>query len=138
MIRFLKDLYLTGFTVLFRIRPRGKISTRAGRAIGGVTLIEWFILVGISSCIEMLLGKRFLFYFSKPVIVSAFFALFLVNQYVLYIRGHGIKFDREFNNLGKSRKIVLVTSCAVLLVATIALSIYSGLAHRRFIGADRP
>lgn len=121
---------------MFRLRRGQKPSTRISRALAGVTLIEWFNLVGISGYIEMLVGDKKLFYFSEPVVVLAFFALYLVNQYVLATRGHGIKFEREFDNMKKTRKIILVTSCVVLLLATIAFAIYSSLAYRRFIGAN--
>jgi hypothetical protein len=133
MFRFFKELYLTAFSLLNKLPTRrGNEFGRIGGAIGAITVIEWFNLVNISACIEMMVGKRLL-YFSKPVVIIAFFALFLVNVYALYIRGHGIKFEHEFDNLKKSRKILLVTSCAVLLLATIVFSIYSSLAHRHFI-----
>jgi hypothetical protein len=136
MIRFLKEVYLTAFTLLYRLRPSQKDSTRVGRALAGITLIEWFVLVGISSCIEMFAGAKNLFYFSKVVIVIAIFALYFVNQYVLATRGHGIRFEREFDKLKKTKRTLLMGSCAVLLVTAMAFFIYAGLAHRRFIGAD--
>jgi uncharacterized membrane protein YqhA len=75
--------------------------------------------------------------FSEPEVVLAFLALGFLNLYALFFCGftfsHGIKFEREFDNLKKSRKILLVTSCVVLLLATIVFSIYSISAHRHFI-----
>jgi len=133
MFRFLKEIYLTGFAIIFRISRAKDIAYRAGAAIIILTLIEWFNLVNISLCVEMLVGKKLLPQFSKPEVLIAGFALFLINQYILFTRGHGIKFEREFDHLKKSRKILLVTSCVVLLLATIAFSIYSTSAYHRFL-----
>ena len=65
-----------------------------------------------------------------------FFALFFLNTYILIICGftfgHGLRFEREFDNLKKGRKILLQTSCVVLLLATIMFSIYSMSVYHRF------
>jgi hypothetical protein len=131
MIRLFKELYLTGFTLLFRI-PGGTHLTKVGQSIAVLTLIEWLFLAGISSWIDMFIGKRLLMNFTKPVIVIAFFALFLANQYFLFIRGHGIKFEHEFTHLKKSKRVFLQISCVLLVLATIAFFICSRLAYRRF------
>jgi hypothetical protein len=136
MIRFFKEVYLTGFAIIFNSSRARKVTYRAGGAIGALTLIEWLVFIGISGYIEMFLNKKLLFYFSKPVVVIAFFALFFANQYVLFIRGHGIKFAQEFASLKKSRRILLMVSCALLLLASMAFFICSAIAHRRFIGAN--
>jgi len=134
MIRFFKELYLTAFTILNKLPTRrGNEYGRIGGAIAAIALIEWLNLVNISSCIEMFYEKPYLFYFSKPVVTIAFFALFLVNVYILFVRGHGVKFEHEFDKLRKNKKILLVVSCVVVLLATIVFSIYSIPAHRHFI-----
>lgn len=132
MIRFLKEIYLTGFTIVFKISRARKITYRAGGAITIITLIEWFNLLNISSCIEMFIGKQFSPRLFEPEVLLAFLALGFLNSYVLFIRGHGIKFEREFENLKKSRRICLVASCVVVLLATILFSIYSTSAYHRF------
>jgi hypothetical protein len=68
-------------------------------------------------------------WWASAVITLAFY---LPNYYVLVIRGHGITFEREFAHLDKSRKVLLLVSCAVLLLATIMLTIYSVSAYQRF------
>ena len=136
MIRFFKELYFAAFIILYKLPSRrGNDIGKIGGAIAAVTFIEWFNLVNISSCIEMFTGKKHLFYFSKPVVAIALFALFFVNQYVLFISGRGIKFEREFDNLKKSRRILLTVSCIFMLLATIVFSIWTTIAHRHFIGA---
>jgi hypothetical protein len=58
-----------------------------------------------------------------------------MNGYVLYFRGHGIKFAREFDSIKRTKRILLMVSCAVAVVAVIVLFVFSAIAHRRFIGA---
>ncbi|MGA2028627.1 MAG: hypothetical protein ABSG87_00935 [Verrucomicrobiota bacterium] len=137
MIQFFKEVYLAGFVIIFKGSRARKITYGAGSAIAAITLIEWLVLIGISGYIEMFLNKKLLFYFSKPVVIIAFFALFLMNQYVLFIRGHGIKFAREFDSLKKSRRILLIVSWAVMVVVIIVFFIFSAIAHRHFIGVDK-
>jgi hypothetical protein len=117
---------------------RASARTKAGSAVAAIALIEWLILAGISSWIDMFIGERFLLnstnssVASKLVIVILFFALCSVNHLVLVTRGNGIKFADEFNNLKKSRRILLVTSCLVLLLSVIAFFLYSRFAYRGF------
>jgi hypothetical protein len=136
MIQFLKEIYLTGFALIFKLSRAKDIAYRSGGAIAILTLIEWFNLLSISLCIEMFAGKKYLFFYPKPFVLIAFFALFFINQYILFIRGHGIKFERVFDKLEKSKKILLILSFAVILLATIVFSIYSISAHRHFIRAS--
>ena len=134
MIRFLKEIYLTAFVLINKLPTRkGNEFGRMGGAIAAIALIEWLNLFSISSCIDMFVGKPLFAGFSKTEVSLTFFVLFFINVYVLYIRGHGIKFEHEFDHMKKSRKILLVTSCVVVLLATIVFSIYSTSACRHFI-----
>ncbi len=136
MIRFLKEVYLTGFTIVFKLSRAKKITYRAGGAMTIITLIESFNLTNILSWIDIFAGKQIVPRLSEPEILLAFLVLGYLNLYVLitcgFTFGHGLQFEREFDNLKKSRKILLVTSCVVLLLATIVFSIYSTLAYHRF------
>jgi hypothetical protein len=134
MIRFVRQLYLTGFAVSFRLSRSKNVNYRAGGAIGLITLVEWLILIGILSYVQILVRSKFVF--AKPVVVIAFIALFFVNQYFLTVRSHGIKFEREFDSLEKPRRIALVVSCAVVAVAAIVFVIYSSIAFRHFLGVQ--
>jgi hypothetical protein len=132
MIRFAKEIYLTGFVIIFRLSRVKDIAYKAGGAIGAITVVEWFALEGLRADIDTFLNRNTIF--SKPVVYAAFFALFLMNGYVLFFRGHGIKFAREFESMRKARRIVLVVSCAVLSVAAIVFGICSAIVHRRSLG----
>jgi len=137
MIQFFKEIYLTAFSILFKI-PGGNTKGKIAGAVTLITLIEWLILAGIASWIDIFTGTRFLLsdanslISSKLIVVVLLLALGSVNNRVLVTRGHGIKFEREFNNLKKSRKNLLIASCVTLSLTAIAFFIRSRLAYRHF------
>lgn len=131
MFQFFKELYFTCFTLFFRAGIyRWSLPTEIGKAVACVTLMEAINLLGIDSWIEMHIGERF--HFDRWTIIIGFFALYLLNYYVLAIRGHGITFEREFNKLQKSKKILSVVSFVGLILATIAFFIWTVQAYHRF------
>jgi len=131
MFRFLKELYLTGFLLGFKFaKDRWPFPVNIGKGVAGVTLIEAFILLGIQSWIEIHRGTRFHDNDWKSWI--AFLALSLPNYYALVTLGHGIKFEREFAHLKKSKKILLLVSFTALMLATILFTIYSVSAYQHF------
>ena len=134
MIRFLKEVYLTGFAIMYRIPRTKDIAYKAGGATVAITVVEWFVLEGLRGYIGIYLNKKIII--SEPIVLIAYFALFLVNGYFLFFLKHGIKFAHEFDSLKKSRRILLVVSFAVLSVAAIVFGICATIAHRRFIGID--
>ena len=134
MFRFFKEIYLTGFAIIFRLSRAKDIDFKVGAAIAVITLVEWFFFEGLRGYIDIFLNRIVIV--SKPVVIITFFALFFVNQYVLTIRGHGIKFAHGFDSLDKCRRIVLVVSFAALSAAAIAFGICGAIAHRHFIGAN--
>jgi energy-coupling factor transporter transmembrane protein EcfT len=134
MIRLVKEIYLTAFVIIFRLSRAKDIAYRAGGAIAVITVVECLILIGISGYLEKFLGKTYLI--SKPIFYIGFFAIVFVNGYFLFFRGNGIKFNQEFDGLEKSRRVVLVVSCALLVMAAIAFFIYSAIARRHFTGAN--
>jgi hypothetical protein len=136
MIRFFKEVYFTGFAIIFKMSRTKRIGYKAGNAICAITVIELLILIGILGVVEMLLNKPKLFYFSRPVVITTILALYFANMYVLCIRRYGIKFAHEFDSLKQSRKTLLAISCAVLTMAAIVFFICSFVAHRHFIGAN--
>lgn len=143
MIRFFKDVYLTIYTLGYkcnvaggwgRINHRFGLIMDQGKGVFLVTIIEFFILVGIKSSVEVHFGTRFSFLDSAQWVsaVVVAYALYLPNYFVLIKRGHGIKFEREFNSLEKSRKILLVISFTMLLLGGIAFTVFSDSAYRHF------
>ena len=95
------------------------------------TIVEMLILAGIKQYIEIHIGTRFSI--GVPLWEKAFVvALYFVNRHVLITRGHGLKFERDFSHLKKSRKVLLLASCAALVVGTITFAVYSASAYHRF------
>jgi hypothetical protein len=117
-----------------RMNRRFGIIMDIGKGVFLVTIIEFFILEGIKSYVEIHLGKRLSFLDSKQWVIAIVIAysLYLPNYYILVTLGHGIKFEREFNSLKKNRKMLLVVSFVLLLLATMAFCIYSDSAYRHF------
>ncbi len=138
MIQFIKDLYLTGFVLLYRLRPSQKSITRAVRAVSVLTLIEWLILAGIASLIDISIGSRFLLssvnsrLSSKLIIIALLFALYFVNYRVLAVRGHGVNFVHKFDNMKKTRRILLISGFCALALFTIVFFVCTRLAYQNF------
>jgi len=132
MCQFFKEIYLTAFTIFFRAgsaywTPR----INAGKGVTGVAMIEWIVLIGIASWIDVLVGTKSLLDIPKWATIIAFLALCAANHYPLVARGHGIAFEREFANLKKSRRILLLAGCVAMMLTAIALFIFSASFHRK-------
>jgi hypothetical protein len=138
MIRFIKQLYFTGFVLLFKLRPSQRVVTRAVRAVTGLALIEGLIFACIASWIDISIGRRYFLgdvnslVSSKLIIAASFFALYFANYGVLVVRGHGIKFVNEFEDLKKGRRKFLIVSFWVVALFAILFSVGSRLAYRHF------
>ena len=134
-MRLLKELYLTFFTIFFRIAcDAWSPEVNAGKGAAGVALVESLLLVAAGAWIEMLVGIRLLPHFPKWVIFVGVLALSVANYYPLVVYRRGIAFEKEFTHLNKSRKILLLASCFAILVSVIVFCLYSGFAYRRFTG----
>jgi hypothetical protein len=77
MIQLLKEVYLTGFAIIFRLSRAKDIAYKAGGAVVVIAVVEWFALLGISGYVEKFLDKSFLSISSRPIVFITFFALFL-------------------------------------------------------------
>src|SRR5580704_5254956 len=97
MIKFLKEVYLTGFAVIFKISRNKDVAFRIGIAICPLAFVESLFLIGIFGYIQMFLKKQILF--SKPTIAIAFFMLFFVNMYFIWLRGYVTNFAHCFDGL---------------------------------------
>jgi len=103
-----------------------------GKGIGGVVLIEGVILIVTASWVEIYCGTRFLLNQSKAIVWIAFLVLAVPNYYFLVSRGYGIKFEREFSNLEKSRKRRLIANCCAFLLVLLGSTIYSIYTYQHF------
>ena len=134
MIRFFRELYLTWFTLGFRFRTGrgwGPIID-AGKGVLFALIIQLLILSGIEQHIEIFIGTRLLFNSGIWVFIPAGLAIYFANYWVLISCGHGIRFEREFDNLNKPRKVLLLVSCVVLLLAATTFFAYSVSAYHSY------
>jgi hypothetical protein len=141
MIRFLKELYLAEFAFIFKAWSSSRWSSswkpspslKAGVGVAGVSIFLCLIVIVAGGWIEILIGKQFLPHnISRWGIGIATLAIFLINYYVLVIRGHGIRFEREFDNFKKSKQKLLRISCWVFELSSLMLIFYSFFAYQRF------
>ena len=134
MISFLKELYLSEFTSFYRAsKSSWSHHYNAGKGVAGVSLFTFLIFAGIETQIEILVGKQSLsLYLAHWYGWIATFVVFAINYYILVIRGHGIRFEREFDNLKKSKQKKLRASCWVMEIASAVFVFYSIYAYRHY------
>lgn len=139
MIRFFKRIYFTWFVLGFRASASTwSPGINAGKGVFTVTVIGGFIIVGIESWTDILLGKRFFLDVNPWVIRIAAVALYFVNYYVLVTRGYGVEFEHEFSNLPKSRKTFFVLSSVVVGLTVMCFLFFSISAYHRFFHITAP
>lgn len=136
MFQFFKEIYFTAFIIFFRAGSADWTPTiNASKGVAAVALIESAFLIGIASWIDIYFRIKSLFDNSKLTAILAFLILCAVNHFLLVVRGHGIKYEREFSHVTKNRKIFLVVSCVILMLASVVFFVISANAHRHFIKA---
>ena len=96
------------------------------------SLVLLINLTNIKDWVEIYFGARCFYDFDRWPLWVVGVAVMFANYYLLVKRSHGIKFEREFTHLKNTRKALLLTSCALLLLATIIFSFYSDSAYRHF------
>jgi hypothetical protein len=133
MLRLFKELYLTAFTIFFRVGGADWTpGINAGKGIAGIALIEALLLLGIASWIEMLAGTRYRI--ARWEAVITYFAICVGNHYSLVTCGHGTAFERRFSSLKSSRKILLIAASVAIMLVAVVVFVCSAQAHRRFLG----
>jgi UDP-N-acetylmuramyl pentapeptide phosphotransferase/UDP-N-acetylglucosamine-1-phosphate transferase len=133
MFRFFKELYYTCFTLFFKAGRSGWSNpVNVGKGVAGVAAVEWVILTAIAGWIGIFCRSESFFDLGQWAIGIAFLILCSINHYVLVMRGHGIRFEREFNSLKKSKRIFLLVNCTVVLLVIIGFFIVTVSAFQRF------
>lgn len=134
MLQFFKQIYLTAFTIFFRVGGADWTpGINAGKGVAGVAMIEWLILIGTASWIDVFEGRKFLLGIPKWISIVLFLALCALNHYPLVVCGYGTHFQHEFAHLRKSRKLLLLASCALVILGAIAFFICAARVHRNLI-----
>lgn len=133
MIHFLKEFYLAEFAFFYRASSKSwSHGYNAGKGAAGVSLFAAIIIMCISLWIEIFTGNQFLPVLSRWETLIASLAFVFVNYFVLVIRGHGIRFEREFNNLPKSKQKFLRINCLLGTLISAASFVYSVYAYQHF------
>lgn len=132
MIRFFKELYLTGFVIFYRIPSKKNIDYRLGAALGVVAFVQSFILMGVACGIEIFIGGK-LPELSRQEFLIIPLMIFFVNMYFISYRRYGIEFDKKFDKLDKSRKRLLIIGSIVFILVAIAFGVCMGIAYGHFL-----
>jgi hypothetical protein len=134
MFKFLKEIYFTAFTIFFKVGGAAWTpGINAGKGVTGVTMIEWALFVGVWSWIDVLDKTNTFTAVPKLAVIIAFFALWIANCYPLVVLGYGITFEREFNQLKKSKKMSLVAGFLTVLLVVTSFFLRATSAHRELI-----
>ena len=133
MFRLFKEIYLTAFTVFFRISAWGP-KTSVGVSIASIAMIESCILIGAVACADVLTRTDYLRLFPKWTVTVLVLFLFVLNHYCLVTRRSGIEFEHEFTHFKRSKKIQLVAVCATFVLAAGVFVVYSANLHRAIFG----
>lgn len=138
MIRFLKEVYCTGFIIGHRLRFPQRLGGGWGpdmdnaRGVLFVSLIQGLILLNLECLIQVRFGTMIIPSISKWMILCVYAVLFCTNYYVLVIRRYGVKYVQQYSNLNKYRKVILLGSWAILLLVILVFSIYTVSVYRRY------
>ena len=143
MIRLLKELYFAMFTFGFRCRAPQKLGGGWGPEVDGIKgaavpgFTMYVIYSNVLSWFEISVGRIFYIDSSRWIENTVGMAFFFANYYFLVIRGHGIKFEREFTHLKKLRKVLLLVGCALILLATVVFATYTHNPYLHFLNSIR-
>jgi hypothetical protein len=130
-MQLLKEIYLTSFVLFFRaFKTAWTPGINAWKGVAGVAVAQWLVLVGLDVWIGMISGKRLFGAVDPWAVRLAVVALFVANHFVLVARGKGIEYEREFDNLHRSKRVLLVTSCSVVILCAIIFFIASAAKQR--------
>lgn len=133
IFRFLKEIYLTTFTMFFRISAWGP-KTSVGVSVASIAMIESCVLIGAVACADIFTRTDYLQIIPKWTVTVLVLLLFIFNHYCLVVRRSGIKFEHEFTHFKKSKKIHLVLVCTTIVLAAGAFVVYSVHLHRAIFG----
>lgn len=130
LMRPLKEIYLSLFVLFFRIsrwKGRMKVST----ASIGVSAVAAFLAFSVYMWISVMSQHQIVT--NRWIVGGVGAAIFVVNDYFLSIRGHGIAFEKQFRHFGKSKRIVLYLA-AIGIVAATGIAFYLSVAdyHQAF------
>src|SRR5215468_455583 len=113
----LKETYLALFVLFFRVGWKGPpiLNWPARRAVGIITMIEAVCVGGLFLWMGIMTGQRvhpLLFI----ILIIPFFAVHQLNRHFLIKKGLGTEFEKQFDDLPRSKRIRLISSAIVVIV----------------------
>ena len=104
----------------------------AAKGAAFFSLVMLINLSNIKDWIEIYVGTRCFYDFSRWAHWGVSIAVLLANYYVFVGQSHGVTFEREFTHFKRKKQIFLMSCCAVLFLITIVFSFYSASAYRHY------
>lgn len=132
ILRFFKEVYLTAFTILFRINLWGP-QTAQGVSAASIALIQSGVLLGIDLLVDDFSRTKILPTIPKWVFLLLYFVIAALNLYFLVFRRHGIKFEREFSHFKTGKKIRLILASVAIMLTAVAFVIFAANIHRNIL-----
>jgi hypothetical protein len=132
MLQLIREIYLTAFISLSWV---GGWDLRTNRAASSavIALIESGLLFEVASLSHDVHGTTIFSIIPKWVVLVSYLAIGALNHYMLIVRGSGIKFEREFSQFKKTKKVYLLTTSVIMMLTAIAFVLYSASVHRKLL-----
>lgn len=113
----LAELYFSMFVLFYRISIwRGRV--RAGTASIGVSTVLGLFVVGLLSWAQIYFHRKLTV--DRWVFGVGFAMLFILNHYLLVVRGFGISFEKSFGSFTQRKQVLLLVSAASFSVVFCA------------------
>jgi hypothetical protein len=126
-----KELYLSVFVLLFRI-SRWKGEFRAYSAALGVAVVEGILVLTFWAWIQT--ATKHYIEVNKWALIIAIFVIVSPTNYFLVLRGHGLAFERRFDDFSERKQAALYIA-AVCIVVGVGIAFYLSVDsyHRAFL-----
>ena len=122
----IKNIYFTVFLLFFRFcRKAWSYEMNVIKGVGGVTLVETWLLVGIIAWSYYATGNKSLLKIPKSTFLLCFLLLAVLNYYALTAKGRAVEFDTEFSKFGDRKRVLLIVAGIGLIVLSLVFAFAS-------------
>jgi len=121
IFRGVVELYLSVFVLFYRIAIGWTGSAKTHAASIGLSIVEALFVLTVWTWIQLV--TRTYVHIESWVLVVAVFAITTPTDYLVVIRGHGLKFEKEFRGFGITKQFVLYLA-AIGVVAAVGLAFF--------------
>jgi hypothetical protein len=130
LLRWLKELYLSVFVVLFRFSGwKGRI--KAGLGSVAVSVVMAFLLLSFWAWLQVEIHQ--LIKLNRWILLALILPLALLNDNYLIVRGHGLEFEKRFHSFRRTKRIILYSlATSIILLTVVAFFVSIETYHRMF------